>query len=310
MRTLTTPTSFLYSGFNPNSGSRQRCSNLRIPLCATNGAKFMKLLLHSVVTLVAAAAITPVVWTSAVAAEVAFPANYKSGLLYNVVDREDRIEIHEQYASREALDAARAGKPLPSGTVITSVNYRALLDPQGDPVRDPRGNFLAGELMRIVVMEKREGWGTEYPDSLRNGEWEFAAFTPGGTRDTQVDTRVCMECHKAHDHLDYVKTYLAMAGKRVEINPAPIPVGSVVTTVAHCAVKPDRLKVRAGTPVTWVNADDSPHQFVVESAGLKTGYLLKGQTGTVVVKTPGLYHYRDTFLPSVESLQGVLEVTK
>lgn len=263
-----------------------------------------------VVPLVAAAAITPVMWTDAVAEVVVFPANYKSGLLYNVVDREDRTEVHQQYTSREALDAAKAGRPLPRGTVITSANYKALLDLQGDPVRDARGDFLAGELVRIVVMEKRAGWGAEYPDNLRNGEWEFAAFTPDGVRDTQMDTKVCMECHKAHDHLDYVKTYLAMAGKRVEINPAPIPRGAVVATVVRCAVKPGRLELRVGTPVTWVNADDTPHQFLVEGADLKTEYLLKGQTGTVVVKSPGVYHYRDTFLPSVESLQGVLEVRK
>ena len=27
-------------------------------------------------------------------------------------------------------------------------------------------------------MEKRKGWGTEYPDNIRNGEWEYQAFTP------------------------------------------------------------------------------------------------------------------------------------
>jgi plastocyanin len=268
----------------------------------------MKLLALGVVPLVAAAAITPVMWQDGVTQEVAFPTNYKSGVLYNIVDRADRTEVHEQYTSREALVAAKAGKPLPRGTVITSANYKALLDPQGNPVRDARGNFLTGELVRIVVMEKRAGWGREYPDNVRNGEWEFAAFTPGRLRDTQMDTKVCMQCHKAHDHLDYVKTYLAMAGKRVQINPASIPVGALVTTVVRCAVNPGHLKLRVGTPVTWVNADDMPHQFLVEGTGLKTDYLVKGQSGTVVIKAPGVYRYRDTFLPSVEALQGDLEV--
>jgi len=39
--------------------------------------------------------------------------------------------------------------------------------------------------------------------------------------------------------------------------------------------------------VTWVNGDDTPHQFLVEGAGL-TEYLLRGQTGTVVVNAPGV----------------------
>ena len=68
--------------------------------------------------------------------KVAFPASYKSGVLYNVVDGEDLKEVHEQYTSREAIEAAKAGKLLPSGTVITAVAYKALLDP---PQEMPKG---------------------------------------------------------------------------------------------------------------------------------------------------------------------------
>ena len=28
-------------------------------------------------------------------------------------------------------------------------------------------------------MEKRKGWGAEYADKIRNGEWEYQAFTAG-----------------------------------------------------------------------------------------------------------------------------------
>lgn len=270
----------------------------------------MNLLRYTGLALVGAAVIIPVKWLDAGADKVAFPANYKSGVLYNVVDRDDQKEVHEQYTSREAIEAAKAGKPLPTGTVIVSANYKALLDPKGNPIRDAKGRFLAGDLDRIAVMEKRSGWGAEYPDSLRNGEWEFAPFTADGKFNAQFDTKLCMECHKPHDHLDYVKTYFAMAGKRVETNPAPVPPGAVVTTVVRFAVTPAHLRVQAGTPVTWINIDDPPHQFLVEGTGWKTDYLLKGQTGTIVFKEPGVYHYRDTFYPAVESLKGVLEVSK
>jgi len=270
----------------------------------------MNLPRYIAVALVGVAVIIPVGWMDAGVEKVAFPANYKSGVLYNVVDREDLKEVHEQYTSREAIEAAKADKLLPSGTVITTVAYKALLDPQGNPTRDAKGSLLAGELVRFGVMEKRSGWGAEYPDNLRNGEWEFAAFTSDGKFNAQIDTKVCMECHKPHDRLDYVKTYFAMAGKRVETNPAPVPPGAVVATVVRFAVKPARFTLQAGTPVTWINTDDTPHQFLVEGAALKTDYLLKGQTGTVVLKEPGVYHYRDTFYPAVESLKGVVEVRK
>ena len=39
---------------------------------------------------------------------------------------------------------------------------------------------MAGELDRVVVMEKRPGTGAAYPENLRNGDWEFAAFTADG----------------------------------------------------------------------------------------------------------------------------------
>jgi plastocyanin len=101
-----------------------------------------------------------------------------------------------------------------------------------------------------------------------------------------------------------------MAGKRVETNSAAVPLGSVVATVVRFAVNAARLTVQAGTTVTWINIDDAPHQFLVEGAASKTGQTLKGQTATVIAKEPGVYHYRDTFYPAVESLKGALEVRK
>jgi plastocyanin len=243
--------------------------------------------------------------------KVAFPTNYKSGVLYNVVDRDDLKEVHQQYTSHEAIEAAKAGKPLPAGTVIASANYKAVLDPQGNPIRDAKGNFVPGELDRVVVMEKRPGSGAAYPENLRNGDWEFAAFTADGKFNPQAPPKeVCMTCHKPHERLDYVKTYFAMAGKRVETNPAPVPPGAVVATVVRLAVNPSRIIVQAGTPVTWINIDDPTHQFCVEGADVKTEYLLKGQAGSVVLKEPGVYHCGDTFYPGVASLAGVIEVRK
>ena len=61
--------------------------------------------------------------------------------------------------------------------------------------------------------------------------------------------------------------------------------------------------------MTWINADDVPHQLFVEGALLKTEYLLKGQAGTIIPNKPGVYFYRDKFLSDVDSLKGVIEVT-
>jgi plastocyanin len=270
----------------------------------------MNLLRYTAIAL-AGLVVIPIARVDAGSEKVAFPANFKSGVLYNVIDRYDQKEVHQQYTSREAIEAAKAGKPLPAGTVITSANYKAVLDTEGNPIRDAKGNFVAGELDRVVVMEKRAGAGDAYPENLRNGDWEFAAFTADGKFNPQAPAPpVCMACHKPHERLDYVKTYFAMAGKRVETNPAPVPPGAVVATVVRFAVNPSRLIVHAGTPVTWINIDDVAHQFRLESTDVKTEYLLKGQTGTVVLKEPGTYRYGDTFYPATESLRGVIEVQK
>ncbi len=52
-------------------------------------------------------------------------------------------------------------------------------------------------------MQKEKGWGAEYPDETRNGEWEYAAFKPDGSR-IERDYKPCFECHKPIEDLDYV----------------------------------------------------------------------------------------------------------
>jgi plastocyanin len=242
--------------------------------------------------------------------KIAFPTNYQSGVLYTIADRNDLKEYREMWTSSEAIEAARADKPLPYGTVITHVAYKAVTDSNGTPITDNKGRFIKGDLLFYFVMEKRAGWGAEYPDDLRNGEWEFAMFKPDRTFNEKANINACMQCHKPHEQLDFVKSYRAMGGKRVATNPKPVPPGAVVGTILGYAVSPPRLTVEAGKPVSWVNIDDALHQLAVEGTNLKTDYLLKGESGTLVFNEPGVYDYRDTLHPNVTSLMGTIEVRK
>jgi hypothetical protein len=104
--------------------------------------------------------------------KVAFPENYAKGVMYTTVDRADIKQFRERYATPETIGALREGEPIPSGTVLAMVQYKAQLDTQGNPVKDANGRFVKGDLAGFTVMEKRAGWGTEYPAELRNGEWE------------------------------------------------------------------------------------------------------------------------------------------
>ena len=119
--------------------------------------------------------------------------------MYTTVDRPDNKQFRELYTSRGAVDGGQAGKPMPSGTVITLVQYAAKLDAQGNPEKDANGRFIKGNLIAYTVMEKRTGWGTEYPDNMRNGEWEYQAFKADKTPNTAANLTGCFNCHKPLD---------------------------------------------------------------------------------------------------------------
>ena len=129
--------------------------------------------------------------------KVAFPESYASGVLYTTVDRADNKQFRELFVSPPAaVEAAKKGEPMPSGTVMTLVQYAALLDAEGKPQVGPNGRFIKGNLVGYTVMEKRTGWGAEYPDNVRNGEWEYQAFKADKTPNTAANLTGCFNCHK------------------------------------------------------------------------------------------------------------------
>jgi hypothetical protein len=139
--------------------------------------------------------------------KVAFPENHETSVLFTTVDRPDNKQFREFYTSAAALAAAKKGEPLPSGTVITMRQYAAKLDAQGNPEKAADGRFIKGNLLGYAVMEKRTGWGSEYPDNVRNGEWEYQSFKPDKTVNTAANLGACFNCHKPLDKQDFVYLY-------------------------------------------------------------------------------------------------------
>lgn len=125
-------------------------------------------------------------------------------MLYTIVDRHDTKQYRELWGTPDAVAAMKSGKPLPSGSVLTLVQYKARTDAAGNPVKDANGRFVKGDLIAYTVMEKRTGWGTEYPAEWRNGEWEYAAFAPDGKLNAKANYKACFECHKPHEKTDFV----------------------------------------------------------------------------------------------------------
>src|SRR6267142_1260561 len=61
--------------------------------------------------------------------KIQYPANWKDHVQYLTVDRYDIKQHRELYASTQAaVDAMKAGKPLPDGTVLTLVQYKACFE--------------------------------------------------------------------------------------------------------------------------------------------------------------------------------------
>jgi hypothetical protein len=135
--------------------------------------------------------------------KVAFPP-YQTHVLYDVLDQPENKEIRELYVNPEALANLKAGQPLPSGTVLSAPTFKAVFNDKGELVKDVNGRLVRGRLDRVVVMEKRTGWGAEYPAELRNGEWEYARFGADGTLSPNVKYDACFQCHKPKADQDFV----------------------------------------------------------------------------------------------------------
>ena len=142
----------------------------------------------SLLTGLAVTAVVTFGWQARAGGElVKFPDNFADGVLYATVERGNLKE--EIFTSRETLDAVKNGQPIPSGTVITLVDYRD------------------GKLFRYVVMEKRSGWGAEYPPEKRNGEWELQAFNADRTVNRGEKLDRCFSCNKPRERQDFVFTF-------------------------------------------------------------------------------------------------------
>jgi hypothetical protein len=154
----------------------------------------------------AVAALSVAVQVRAGADKVAFPENYAKGVHYLTVDKPSK-QVHEFYAAPAALEAARKGEPMPDGTVFVGVHYNAKLDADGNPVKGPDGKFVKADLLRYAVMEKRKGWGTDYPEDKRNGEWEYRLFNADKTPNDKANLAACFGCHLPQAKQDFVFSY-------------------------------------------------------------------------------------------------------
>ncbi len=145
---------------------------------------------------------------------VSFPSGYKSQVLVATVDRPDIKQVRQIYATQQAAQLARAGKPLADGAVFAMEIYPVKADAKGELAKDSSGRLVKGDLAAVFVMEKRAGFGANYPEDIRTGDWEYSRFSPDGQRLPDQDSTQCMKCHKPLTKQDFLFTLPRLAAAK------------------------------------------------------------------------------------------------
>jgi cytochrome c553 len=145
---------------------------------------------------------------------VTFPENYaKEYTYYMTINFPDRKQVRKYYANPVAVQAARAGKPLPHGSKFFVEVFSAKLDAAEKPVMGSDGFFVPDKLVLFTAMETQAGWGNDFPELLRNGDWNYALFTVDKKVRAGVNQGECLACHKPLDKDSYIFTIAKLQAK-------------------------------------------------------------------------------------------------
>jgi len=144
--------------------------------------------------------------------ELQLPADYKSQGPYLISDRlgqEDQVIV--LYANATARFGATTDGKLPNDSTIVGEIYSVKKDADGEVIESQVGRRIPDALTTIVMMQRRAGWGDQYPEELKVGDWEFEVFSPEG-ENLGKDTTACRECHSPLSETEYTFSFDHMAG--------------------------------------------------------------------------------------------------
>ena len=146
---------------------------------------------------------------------VAFPENYQASFTkYHTINFPATRQVRYYYANPAALDAAKAGRPLPDGSVLFAEVYSAKLDADKKPLVGDDGFFVPDQLTGYTAMAREAGWGKDIPDMLRNEDWNYAVFTTAKQHRPGVNQAECLACYKPLDKVSYTFTLKELAGAK------------------------------------------------------------------------------------------------
>ena len=146
--------------------------------------------------------------------ELTYPADYKAWPKFlSEVQRPDAKQIRELFVNQVGA-RTNQGQLFPNGTVMVMELYKVKLN--GDvPETGADGKLIKGDLAKVFVMGKGDGWGQDVPDNLKNGNWVFSAFGSDGKALAEDFTK-CRACHAPLAAKDFVHRYDEYFDKRME----------------------------------------------------------------------------------------------
>ena len=148
------------------------------------------------------------------ASRVKFPEGYRDTFTrYHTINFPATRQVRHFFANPAAVQAAKAGKPLPDGSVLFAEVYSARLDADGKPVVGADGFFVADKLLFYTAMAREAGWGADIPEMLRNENWNYAAFSLE-KQPRSVNQAECLACHKPLDKSSYAFTLKELAAAK------------------------------------------------------------------------------------------------
>jgi len=138
--------------------------------------------------------------------DLAVPADYKAWPKFlSNVQRPDAKQVRDIYLVPGA-DKTKMGEAFPDGTILVMENYAAKANADGTLVTGADGKLVKGDLMRIFVMGKGDGWADKTPAELKNGTWIYAAYDGAG-KPVADPTVNCRACHLPLANKDFVHRY-------------------------------------------------------------------------------------------------------
>jgi cytochrome c553 len=145
---------------------------------------------------------------------VKFPEDYKATFTkYHTINFPVTKQVRYYFANKAAIEAAKAGKPLPNGSYLLAEVYAAKLDADQKPVMGADGFFVADKPLVITAMSREAGWGNEIPAMLRNEDWNYAVFGLD-KQPRPINHAECLGCHVPLNNVSYTFTLKQLAGAK------------------------------------------------------------------------------------------------